>query len=76
MTHSKIAKAFTNPIVFIDTSELMKTVANDGADQNENRVVNKTEIEIVYELCRIFFKVNIFFFLIILSLIISSFLLF
>jgi len=41
-------------VIFLDTSILARQ------ETNEQKIVNQTEIEIVYNLCRILFKVRLF----------------
>ena len=60
LVSENFSKIFTNSIIFIDTSEIMKSFTSSNTDANENRISNKTEVEIVYNLCKIFYKVFLF----------------
>jgi DNA replication ATP-dependent helicase Dna2 len=50
----KVQRIFADSVVFIDTSEIMKLSATTNA--TENVTSNLTEVEIVFNLCRIFNK--------------------
>ena len=54
-----IKSIFTKSVVFVDTSELLKSTSENEQTENEvNRTVNKTECEIVRILCEAFKKVK------------------
>ena len=38
----------------------MKSIGVTSSDPNENRLSNKTEVEIVFKICKIFSKVKFF----------------
>ncbi len=52
---------FTESVVFLDTSELMRPILNerpavDAEASNENKTVNRTECALVRDLCQIFYR--------------------
>lgn len=55
----KLKKIFTKSVVFIDTSNLIKSTNMDNScEERDKKIINKTESEIIEILVQIYFKVN------------------
>lgn len=60
MKSNEIKQILTNPIVFIDTGEIIKPLVSNFVDtlnSGEFKTFNKIECEIAFNLCKIFYTV-------------------